>query len=198
MIKKNESQFTLMAFIGLIFISIVSTLLFVSLNKKPVEYTEAIAESIELIKSFAENKEIVNELKVANEEHSDLTNEEILRMDAEWRSTDVTSKQKIDLHSNEASAFLVEIQNMEPKFAEIFITDSYGLNIAQTNVTTDYYQADESWWVEAYDNGVGYYGNIEFDESAQKWSVPIYTRLEDENEEVIGVVKALLDTSKIR
>jgi len=198
MIKKNGSQFTLMAAIGLIFITIVSTLLFISLNKKPVEYTEAIAECIELIESFAENKEIVEELKVGNEAHSDLTDEEILSMDAEWRSTDVTSKQKIDLHSNEASSLLVDIQNMEPKFAEIFITDAYGLNIAQTNVTTDYYQADESWWVEAYNNGAGFYGDIEFDESAQKWSVPIYTNLENENGEVIGVVKALLDTSKIR
>ena len=35
------------------------------------------------------------------------------------------------------------------------LTDAKGAVIAATNKTSDYFQADERWWEEAYNNGKG-------------------------------------------
>src|SRR5688500_2745018 len=60
------------------------------------------------------------------------------------------------------------IQRPHPRIAELMITDTAGRLVAATNITTDYYQADEAWWQEAYANGRGklVLQDVTFDPSA--------------------------------
>jgi len=39
-------------------------------------------------------------------------------------------------------------------FAELFLTNEYGANVAQSGRTTDYRQDDEDWWQKAKVNGI--------------------------------------------
>ncbi len=76
-------------------------------------------------------------------------------------------------------------------FAEIFVTNSYGVNVAQTKKTTDYYQGDETWWNQARQNDF-YIGDLQFDESSGQYAITIAIGIKDAQGRFAGVLKALL------
>lgn len=79
-----------------------------------------------------------------------------------------------------------------PVFGEIFLTNRYGANVAQTGRTTDYYQADEAWWQFAKRDGL-YVSDVEYDESSGVHSTDICIRIDDGRGDMIGVMKAVLN-----
>ena len=81
-------------------------------------------------------------------------------------------------------------------FGEVFATNKYGANIAQTGKTSDYYQADEEWWQNAKRDGL-YVGDVEYDESSDIYSVAIGIRIDDEAGDFLGAIKAVLNIEEI-
>jgi len=81
-------------------------------------------------------------------------------------------------------------------YGEIFVTNKYGANAAQTGKTSDYYQADEEWWQEAKKNGL-YLRDIAYDESAETYSLDIGVRIADREGNFLGVLKAVLNIEDI-
>ncbi len=79
--------------------------------------------------------------------------------------------------------------------AEMFVTNKFGVNIAQTNKTTDYYQADEEWWQCAKQNGL-FVSDIKYDESSGTFSYDIGARINDANGSFIGVAKAVINSQE--
>ncbi|HKJ39380.1 MAG TPA: GAF domain-containing protein [Anaerolineales bacterium] len=127
----------------------------------------------------------------------DQTTDQILAniqtLDDEWRNSTDDALLIFDVLNNPTSDKLREFQILLPEHAELFVTDQYGANIAATNRTSDYYQADEEWWRAAYNNGKGsiYIGQPEFDESSQALginiAVPIYN-----NSNVSGILRSTI------
>ena len=81
-------------------------------------------------------------------------------------------------------------------FAEVFFTNRYGANVAQTHRTTDYRQDDEEWWHNAIAEGV-YLSDIDFDKSAMIFSIDICLRIDDDDGNMIGVMKAVMDIKEV-
>lgn len=81
-------------------------------------------------------------------------------------------------------------------YPEIFVTNKFGANIAQTGQTSDYYQADEIWWQNAVAFGT-YVGPVKYDESTEVHSVTIAVSIVDEAGESVGVIKAELNVQEI-
>ena len=79
-----------------------------------------------------------------------------------------------------------------PLLAEIFVTNKFGVNVAQTNKTTDYYQADEEWWQVAKRDGL-FVGDVSYEQSSQILSTDIAVRINDANGDFIGVITAVLN-----
>jgi len=77
-----------------------------------------------------------------------------------------------------------------PVFGEIFVTNRYGVNIAQTGVTSDYYQADEHWWVEAKEKGI-FVEDVKFDESSNITGINLCLRINDKNGNFLGILRAI-------
>jgi len=75
---------------------------------------------------------------------------------------------------------------------ELFVTNKYGANVAQSGRTTDYRQDDESWWHGARAEGV-IVEDVEYDQSAEVYSTDIAIRVEDEDGEFMGVLKVVLN-----
>ena len=82
-------------------------------------------------------------------------------------------------------------------FGEIFVTNKYGVNIGSTGRTSDYYQADEEWWQNGKKYGLNV-SDINYDESADIFSIDIIARIDDENGEFIGILKAVWNFEEIR
>ena len=142
---------------------------------------------------------IIAEVKDANNRNSSLSIEDINKLDAEWRVGEDSLPLIQDALSNETAQALIEFQKMHPGFKEIFVADAQGLNVGQTDKTSDYYQADEAWWVDSFNGGVGLamHGKIEFDDSSQTEAISIYLPIYDAGR-AIGVLKGVLDLSVIK
>lgn len=159
-------------------------------------------KKIELLKSeFAQDPVVIETVRTYNEANKDLTAEEIASMDKAWRTTPGFNDLMKEILLNPCSKRLTAFQDKYDGFAEIFVTDTRGLNVGMTNKTTDYYQADEDWWVRAFAGGQGlfYRGEIEYDESAMSESIPVYVPVIDpQTRKAIGVIKAVVDIVTIR
>lgn len=165
------------------------------------EIKAILDKKISLIETLLEDPVIVNNLRKANEEQKGLSLDEIMRLDKRWRESKGVDDFIRPFLSNEVALKLLEFQEANPGFSEIFITGERGVNVGQTNKTTDYYQADEDWWVEAYNSGKGKasHGPIEFDESARVEAISLYVPIMDTSEKkAIGVAKAVLHITAIK
>jgi len=117
----------------------------------------------------------------------------ILERDKFWISSEGENSLIELTLNNSTSTNLRNFQALSPDHIEMFVTDTYGANIAATNRTSDYYQADEEWWQKTFNNGVGaiYIGQPEFDESSQAYAiimaVPVY-----DGSNIIGVLRSTL------
>lgn len=181
-------------------------------NQKTAPLTEAQLEfspSVELfleerqvlVKDFLEQDLVLDAINVSNIANENLSEEEILDLDQQWRAGSDDYPLIQETLNNEISNNLLDFQRQHPEFSEIFVTDQFGLNVAQTNRTTDYYQADEDWWTGAYANGAGEssHGPIEFDESSQSQSIALYIPIQDpKTKKVVGVSKAVLDILNLK
>ncbi len=76
-------------------------------------------------------------------------------------------------------------------FVKLLATNKYGANVAQTGKTSDYRQDDEKWWQIAREERY-YVSNIEYDESAAIFAISIGVRVDNEEGDFIGVMKAII------
>ena len=153
-----------------------------SVNDLSVDVHAVLDKKIESLKSeLAPDPVVAETVRTYNEANKDLTAEEIASMDKAWRTTPGFNDLMKEILLNPCSKRLTEFQDKYDGFAEIFVTDARGLNVAMTNKTTDYYQADEDWWVRAFagDQGYFYYGEIEYNESVMSEAISVYVPVID-------------------
>jgi HAMP domain-containing protein len=118
-------------------------------------------------------------------------------LDRLWPSLDNDSPELSAVLTNRMAQLVKLYRSNHPLVVELLVTDRKGRLIAASNKTTDYWQADETWWKKAFRmrrNQVWVEG-IHFDESASAYSldvaIPIFREPDDV---VVGVVKAVIDT----
>ena len=139
----------------------------------------------------------------SNEQFENLSdpNGYIEQIDKDWVSGADLTPLLTELTTNKLAEQLKTLQNFYnnkygyPLFAEIFVTNKFGANVAQTNKTTDYYQADEDWWQIAKRNGL-FISDIRYDESSGSFSTEIAVRIDDANGNFVGVTKAVLNVQE--
>jgi len=161
-----------------------------------------IIESQEL----ANDPRIKNAIKISNDKFEKIPDVEkyIKEKDIEWVSD---SGKGIDslvdsLIDKEISNILKsKIDFYEEKyaglvFAEIFITNNYGVNVAQSALTSDYKQSDEKWWEIAKSEGL-HVNDVDFDQSAGVYSVDISVRINDDDGSFLGVMKSVVNLDNI-
>jgi len=162
----------------------------------------SIYNRIENIKECSRNSIAQRVVTRSNKEFEKLGNVRayIDQKDHEWTSVpknEITRPMQ-ELINGTLSEELREKLNFYEKeygykvFGEIFLTNKYGANVAQTGKTTDYYQADEKWWQEAKKNGL-YVADVEYDESADVYSTDICIRIDDQTGNFLGIIKAVLN-----
>lgn len=97
-----------------------------------------------------------------------------------------------------ATQYLKDQVGQTKVFREVFFTDKSGYNAAISNMTSDFVQSDEGWWVNAWNKGLDI-GKVGFDESAGVWSIDVSARIDNpRTQEPLGVLKAVLDISAVQ
>jgi len=131
----------------------------------------AVADFIEgHVRPWVDDPAIVNAVLAQNAAHADLSRAEIDALDARWRA-ELSGKTRplIDaLLSNPLSLYLKGRQRAaEGLITEIFVMDNRGLNVGQSDITSDFWQGDEAKWQRSFGAGALYIEEAARDDSTQ-------------------------------
>jgi methyl-accepting chemotaxis protein len=97
-----------------------------------------------------------------------------------------------------ATQYLKDQVGRSKVFKEVFFTDKSGYNAGISNMTSDFVQSDEGWWVNAWTKGIDI-GKVGYDESAGVWSIDVSARIDNpRTQEPLGVLKGVLDISAVQ
>lgn len=133
-----------------------------------------------------------------NAAHADLDEAKIIEMDNEWRAeVEASAKPLIDKTlANPLSAFLREKQGAAGGLiTEIFVMDNKGLNVGQSDVTSDYWQGDEAKFQKSFGAGAGavFVDEAEKDESTQILQSQVSVTISDASGVPVGAVTIGID-----
>lgn len=133
--------------------------------------TAAVADYVNAnIRSLLQEPAIVNAILAQNAAHAGLGQAEIDDLDVRWR-TELSSAQRPMIEaqlSNPLSLYLKGRQRAaEGLITELFVMDNRGLNVGQSDITSDYWQGDEAKWQKSFGEGLLYIEEAGRDDSTQ-------------------------------
>jgi hypothetical protein len=159
------------------------------------EYEAAMKSFYEgTVAGWAAAPEIIASINAQNETTAGFDQSMIDQLDLAWRAevgaqSTPTISPVMDNATSEFLAGLVAAAGGQ--VTEIFVMDAKGLNVAASDVTSDYWQGDEAKFQLTY--GVGadavHLSDIEFDESTQAYQAQISVAVSDpETGDPIGAI----------
>jgi twitching motility protein PilJ len=75
------------------------------------------------------------------------------------------------------------------RVTEMFITEKYGFNVAYNQITSDFVQRDEQWWLKGREQGQ-WLGDLKFDESSRRPQLDsVHAITDPESGEFLGMIK---------
>jgi len=140
------------------------------------------------------NPELIQAIKEQNARHASLTQADVDALDLQWRAERKQEDKPLiaDLLGRPSSEWLRAKQAETARFVtEVFAMDNLGLNVAQSDATSDYWQGDEAKWQKTYGNGSGdmHISEVEFDESTGSYQSQVSMVIRDpQTGEMIGAI----------
>lgn len=168
------------------------------------DYTAPLTELANgTLREIAQNPVLVAAIIAQNQQTAGYDAAKIDALDKQWRAeVDAADKPLISATlANEASQFLAKAQaDSAGQFTEIFATDAVGLNVAQSTITSDYWQGDEDKFSKSFGAGAAavFLGEIEQDESTQAFQSQVSITITDPaTGQPIGSITAGVDLSML-
>jgi ABC-type amino acid transport substrate-binding protein len=161
---------------------------------------ELLARKIERWKDMPKLQALLQERNLKSRRFS---KQEIAERDKKWNQAFLENdfSYSIALVDQEMSAQLREIKKQsQDMVTEIIVTDARGLNFAISDMTSDYWQGDETKFTEVFAKPANtiHFSEISYDESTKRFqidlSVPLYSA---GNLEPLGVMVFGLDVEKV-
>lgn len=169
-----------------------------------MDHAGAIAALLESgLRAEIETAAMAASIRAQNAEHESVSQAEIDALDATWRAeVGAGGGPMVDrLLSAAASAALRDVQTRHGGLlTEIFVVDAHGLNVAQSDPTSDYWQGDEAKFLETYPKGPGavFVDEVEFDESTQTLQAQVsFTFVDPADGTAIGAATAAVDVEML-
>ena len=136
---------------------------------------------------------------VKDENAKGKTLDQIKEKDKKWKATPGVDESMKSLMNSKAGKHLQSIQKSAPYFAEIFVMDNQGANVAMSEKTSDYWQGDEAKFTESYKGGAGavHISDVKFDESSQVYLVQVSIPVKD-GDKAIGAMTVGVDVDKLK
>jgi len=139
---------------------------------------------------------IVEAVKAENAKGKTL--DQIKEKDKTWKATAGIADYMQALMDSECGKHIAGIQNSSEFYAEIFVMDNQGANVAMTDKTSDYWQGDEAKFKKSFNGGSGavFVDDVEFDDSTQAYLVQVSVPVKD-GDTVIGAITFGIDVDKV-
>ncbi len=153
-----------------------------------------LEKKINQLKTLSNESVIIQATEASNEKNFNLSDEEINSFDRNWMENNSESNPLIkELLSNDCANYLRDYQKTHPEVLEIFVMDSRGLIVGESNITSDYLQADEKKFSEVFRKYTFWHSGLEFDESSKTYGIQISVSIKD-----IGAICATLNLKNIK
>lgn len=142
---------------------------------------------------------VIGAINEQNAAHAGLSQADIDALDKQWRAeVEAGSKPLIDkVTGNALSTFLAARRaDAGGMITEAFIMDNKGLNVGQSDVTSDYWQGDEAKWQKSFGAGAGaiFVDEVEKDESTQTLQSQVSVTISDPTTgQAIGAITLGID-----
>ncbi|WP_299671919.1 hypothetical protein [uncultured Roseobacter sp.] len=146
------------------------------------------------IMSWAQSAQVIDAINAQNVETAGASAAQIEEWDGQWRAQVGQADQPLiaEVMGRPLSQFLAEqVSASGGRITEIFVMDALGLNVAASDVTSDYWQGDEDKFSKTYSVGPDavFVDEVEFDESSQTYQGQVSVSLSDPaTGEVIGAM----------
>lgn len=163
----------------------------------------AVRAQLDGINAWLSNSVVIDGIKEQNDRHAGLTQNDIDRLDKQWRAETKAVYQPLigAILAKPLSEYLTKVKaESQGLYSEIFVMDNRGLNVGQSDATSDYWQGDEVKWQNTYLVGAGtvFIDEIEHDESAQTFQSQVSLSIIDPaTNDVIGAVTVGLDVERL-
>ena len=136
---------------------------------------------------------VIGAIKDQNGKTASYSDADIQKLDKQWRAeVDAASKPLIDsVLKDPLSAFLAKKKEAAGGvITEVFVTDAKGLNVGQSDVTSDYWQGDEAKWQKTFLVGPDaiFVDKVEKDESTQALQSQVSVTIKDDTGKAIGAI----------
>ncbi len=146
---------------------------------------------------------LVEAVKRRNEQRGSLTPGAIEALDQEWREQAKAGAGSLlnELLNDQASLYLRQKKDgSEGLITEVFAMDGKGLNVALSDVTSDYMQGDEAKWAKTYGVGPGalFVDEVEFDDSTNTFQCQLSATIVDPTDgKAIGAITFGINVEKL-
>lgn len=145
---------------------------------------------------WLDDKVIIVAVEDSNKAHAKLMQDEIIQMDKAWIAKDQALIDSI--RKNKLSEFLITKRDASGGvITEAFVMDNRGLNVGQTDGTSDLWQADEAKWQKSYGAGPGAIFVDKVEEDGGKKIAQVSVTIADKDV-AIGAVTFGIDVDKLK
>jgi len=132
----------------------------------------------------------------SNKKHARLMQDEIDKLDKAWIAKDQALIDSI--RKNKLSEFLIQKKDASGGVVtEVFVMDNRGLNVGQTDGTSDLWQADEAKWQKTYGVGPGTIFVDKVEEEDGKKIAQVSITISDKDT-AIGAATIGIDVGKLK
>lgn len=155
------------------------------------------------VKAWLSDPVMIEAIKAQNAETAGLSDGDIDGLDKQWRAEAASgSGPLIDkVLANKLSAFLKDKKAASNGlFSEVFVMDAKGLNVGQSDVTSDYMQGDEGKWQKTYLVGPDavFIDEVEFDDSSGQFQSQVNATVADPaTGQAIGAITIGINVEKL-
>ena len=134
--------------------------------------------------AWIDDPAVIDAVRAQNAAHEGIAQADIDAMDTQWRSeVAAAGGALIDevMGRPGSDALRARKESAGGLVTEVFVTDAHGLNVIQSDVTSDYWQGDEEKFTETFGKADGFYliGEVEFDESTQTYQSQVSMPIND-------------------
>ncbi|RHW23146.1 transporter substrate-binding domain-containing protein [Pseudomonas jilinensis] len=143
--------------------------------------------------------EIIEAVLEQNRRHQQLDVTRIIQLDQQWIAETSQHERPLinSVLAHPLSHWLTDQQiRHNGLITEVMVTDYLGLNVAVSEITTDYWQGDEAKFTESFfaSNTTPFMGPLEYDQSTQGFQVHVSSQIIDPiSGKVVGVLVIGLD-----
>ena len=157
---------------------------------------------VTLFANWRREPRVIEAVLQQNERHANISLQRIHELDKQWQAEQKQAEQPLinSVRDHALSAWLRAKQaDYKGLISEIIVTDQHGLNIAASEVTTDYWQGDEAKFAEPFfaNQDQPFMGPLNYDQSTQHYQVQISTAVRHpSSNDVIGVIVLGIDIER--